>query len=404
MSPGSFDVAVIGGGAAGMVAAISAGRAGAAVLLLEKMPRLGKKILATGGGRCNFMNERLSPAAYNAEALPLVEAVLAKFGKEEILGFFKQLGLEFYAEEGRMFPVTNQAATVADLLELELSRLGIPVRCGAGVERMIRQSDGWSLGCPEGRSFTARSVILCGGGKSYPSLGADGGAYDLALKLGHRLVEPVPSTVPLGASDPWCHRLQGQRVFAGVTSLIGGKPVRSESGELLFTKYGLSGTAVLDVSEEISIAIHRKRLRDVSLEVDLVPFMKEDQLSAELTRRIKKGIPAEQLTAGILPRKFSALLTHLGARHPAAPQNDLAHFLKHRLFKVTGTRGWNEAEFTAGGIDAGEVEPGTLESKKQKGLYFAGEILDVNGRRGGFNLAWAWSSGFVAGAHAAQIP
>jgi predicted Rossmann fold flavoprotein len=379
-----------------MTAGISAGRAGAAVLLLEKMPRLGKKILATGGGRCNFMNERLSPAAYNPEALPLVKSVLAKFGKEAILGFFKELGLEFYAEEGRMFPVTNQAATVADLLELELNRLGIPVRCGVRVERMIRQSDGWSLRCSEGRTFTAKRVVLCGGGKSYPSLGADGGAYELALKLGHRLVEPVPSTVALEVSDPWCHRLQGQRIFARVTSHIGGKPVRSESGELLFTKYGLSGTAVLDVSEEISVAIHRKHLRDILLEADLVPAMQEDELEAELKRRAAKNIPLEKITVGLLPAKFSALLLQ--------GITGLAHFLKHRVFKVTGTRGWNEAEFTAGGMDTREIEPGTLESKKQKGLYFAGEILDVNGRRGGFNLAWAWSSGFVAGAHAAQIP
>ncbi|HNX68323.1 MAG TPA: NAD(P)/FAD-dependent oxidoreductase [Candidatus Omnitrophota bacterium] len=393
----SYDVIIVGGGAAGMVAAIFAKRKGDSVLLCEKMPKLGKKLLVTGAGRCNLLNEKTDPSFYNPDAQKLVASVFEKFGKEAILGFFKELGLEVYTEpDGRIFPVTNQAASVLKVLELEISRLEVPVKLDCHVRDIRAVAGGFELRTAGEERFGAKKVILCAGGKSYPALGSDGEAYALAKKFGHSITEPVPSTVPLLVKDPWCHFLQGQKVRATVTSRIQNKNFRTASGELLFTQYGLSGTAVLDVSEEISIAMNRDRINKVSVIADLVPFMTEEELAKELERRLARGMPAEHLLEGILPHKLSMALGLKGTV-PLTTLRGLSPLLKHKEFKVNGTRGWNEAEFTAGGVALDEIDPVTLGSKLQKGLYFAGEMLDLQGARGGYQLAWAWASGAVVG-------
>lgn len=391
-----FDVIVVGGGAAGLMAAITAKRQGASVLLCEKMPKLGKKLLVTGAGRCNLLNEELDASFYNAAAQKQVAATLERFGKKAILEFFKDLGLAVYSDEsGRIFPVTNQAASVLKVLEIELERLKVPVELDCEVKVFEKTSYGFALVTKNPARMTCHRVILCAGGKSYPALGADGNGYALAQKFGHRILEPVPSTVPLIVKDPWCHLLQGQKVRAAVTSRIQGKETRSVTGELLFTQYGLSGTAILDVSDELSVVLNRDHLKDADVIVDLIPFMDEKTLAEELGRRLAKGINREHLLEGLVSHKLSLALKDLLKKADATA---LAQALKKKTFKVSGTRGWNEAEFTAGGVPLEEVHEETFESKIQKGLYFAGEILNVQGRRGGYNLAWAWASGAVAGA------
>jgi hypothetical protein len=390
----SYDVTVIGGGAAGLVAAISAKRKGANVLICEKTPRPGKKILITGAGRCNLLNERLDASFFNPEAKTLAESIFAKFGKNDILSFFEELGLQTYCDEGRIFPITNQASSVLSVIEIEISRLGIPSEYNSEITGIRAVNNGFELVSKNHKHFTTKKVILTGGGKSYPATGSDGNVYALAQTFGHRIIEPVPSTVPLLARDPWCHFLQGQKVSATVTAVIDDKPVRKMAGEVLFTKYGLSGTAILDVSEDISIAIHRNKIKNVSAEIDVVPFFEKEVLIKELQARLNKNIPPENILAGILPNKFAIPLSDLlKQKNPSA----IATALKSKPFKIEGTRGWNEAEFTAGGVDTSEINPNSLESKLESGLYFAGEILNVNGVRGGYNLAWAWASGFVAG-------
>jgi len=403
--PDRFDVAVVGGGAAGLVAAVSAARRGASVVVLERMPRLGKKLLATGGGRGNLLNERLSAGDYTSTSPDLVAAVLGRFGGADIRAFFEGLGLHMVSDgTGRVYPVTNQASSVLRVLEIEIARLKVSVLVGFEVSAVHPASAGFSLGSSTGRRVGAASVILAAGGRSYPALGSDGGGFGLAERLGHGIVPPVPSAVPLVVRDRMCHLLQGQRIPARVTALLAGRPARSAEGELLFTQYGLSGTAVLDVSESLSIAIHRQGRKDAAVVVDLVPFLSEAALAEELARRRKRGWTDADLLTGLLPGKFSLALAQVleeaGAgtgRGARSFVRTLATGLKRKTFLVTGTRGWNEAEFTAGGVDAREVAPGTLGSKLIPGLYFAGEVLDVQGGRGGYNLAWAWSSGYVAG-------
>ena len=396
----SYDVAVVGGGAAGLVAAISAGRKGRSVVIYDRMPRLGKKLLTTGGGRCNLLNENLAPEAFTTTSRELVASVYGRFGKEAIRGFFKDMGLEMVSEGARVFPAANQASSVLKVLELEVRRLGVAVETGFEVLRVERTGASFVVGTKEGRKIEARSVILAGGGKSYPALGSNGSSYELAERFGHRIVPPVPSAVPVLVKDKLCHLLQGQRIRARATSEIGGNAAQTADGEVLFTQYGLSGTAVLDVSESLSIALNRELRTNTAIVLDLVPFMTKEGLAAEFSRRMKDGWADGDLAAGILPEKFGPAVRELvskGRREPGAAARALASALKEKRFSVQGTRGWNEAEFTCGGVDAREVDPRTLESRLQKGFYLAGEILDVQGGRGGFNLAWAWASGFVAG-------
>jgi len=397
-------VAILGGGAAGLAAAVAAARAGAAVVIVDRMPRLGKKILATGGGRCNLSHEDLSPAAFSSTNPALVASVLGRVGQEDIRSFFRGLGLLMVSEEGRIFPATSQAATVVKVLELEVGRLGTRVELGFEARVVERTGRTMALIAEDGRRVCAAAVVLATGGKSYPALGSAGGGYELARKMGHRIIPPVPSAVPLLVKDPLCHALQGLKIKARAAALIDGAKAAESGGELLFTAYGLSGTAVLDASEPISIALNRERKKDVVLEVDLVPFLSAEELAGELARRLKAGWPAESLASGILPEKFGPFLKSLippPAAGPAAAAAFLAATLKRRRFAVHGTRGWNEAEFTAGGVDAGEVDLQTLASLRSPGLFLAGEILDVQGPRGGYNLAWAWASGLVAGRSAA---
>ncbi|MCX5678272.1 MAG: NAD(P)/FAD-dependent oxidoreductase [Candidatus Omnitrophica bacterium] len=395
----SNPVIIIGGGASGILAAISVKRRGIPVVICERMNRLGRKILASGNGRCNLLNDTLDNSFYNPAARHLVDSVFSKFGKNDIKSFFENLGLKVYSEEGRIFPETNQSATVLKILDMELSRLSIPVEFDFKVSRITDSKNGFTVLSDSGKKVTGPAVILACGGRSYPALGSDGSAYNIAEHLGHTIIDPVPVAVPLIIKDELCHILQGQKIFARIKSLIDGKAVNESSGDLLFTKYGLSGSAILDISEEVSIAINRNRSGDAVLSIDMVPFMDEVELSNELLKRIQGGLLAEDLTTGILPNKFGAALKEiLKTKEPKL----ITRNLKDRRFKVIGTRGWNEADFTAGGVDVKEVDAMSLGSVVKKGLYFAGEILDVNGKRGGYNLAWAWASGYIAGREAAD--
>ena len=388
-----FNTVVIGGGAAGILAAISAARRGEPVVICEKTAYLGKKILATGNGRCNLLNDDLDERHYNPAARTLVRSVFDSFDKTAMLEFFRGLGLELYSDDGRIFPRTNQAASVLKVLELELSRLRVPVNFNFDCAAISPSKSGFIVSSKAGDKIDCRKVIVTGGGKTYPAFGADGSGYDIAHKLGHTIVEPVPVAVPLVVKDPLCHLLQGQKIFAAARSVINGEACSEVAGELLFTKYGLSGTCILDVSEAISIALGRHHKTQVLVAVDMVPFMAEAELKAELKRRWNRGSAADMLV-GILPNKFGPALQTLFENGTI---DQAVESLKHRLFRVLDTRGWNEAEFTAGGVNVSEVALGTLESKLKKGVYFAGEVLDVNGERGGYNLAWAWASGWVAG-------
>jgi hypothetical protein len=389
-----YSTVVIGGGAAGICAAISKARTGESVIICEKMTQLGKKILASGNGRCNLLNDNLGEFYYNSSARDLVKSIFNKFGKFEILNFFTGLGLETYSQDGRIFPITNQASSVLKVLGMELRRLSVPIEYNFDCSSISFSRNDIVVTSKNGNKISCQKVVITGGGKSYPALGSDGSIYEVVRQVGHTLIEPVPSAVPLVIKDSLCHYLQGQRIFASARSIVEGERSDEVRGELLFTKYGLSGTCIFDISEEISIAINRHRKKDVFIAIDMVPFLDKEQLTRKLiNRKNEKALP-DEILAGILPNKLCIALKGLFGNGDIDAAVDS---LKETRFKILGTKSWNEAEFTAGGINVNEVNAGTLESKLRKGIYFAGEVLDVNGRRGGYNLGWAWASGFVAG-------
>lgn len=385
---------IIGAGASGIMAAISSARQGESVVICERMAVIAKKLLASGSGRCNLFNEKLDASFYSENAKELVSQVFSRFGKDEIFKFFKELGLQVYSQDGRIFPVTNQSSSVIAVLEKELSKYDIKIINSFIAKDIVYGSDGFVLTGGDSRQISSKKLIIACGGQSYPALGSDGSGYALAAKLGHIISSPVPACVPLIVKDHFCWHLQGQKIQAKVKALIGGKESVGVCGELLFTKYGLSGTAILDISRQVSREINRNNIKEVSLFVDMAPFIGQKELRDILTKRLKDNFKPEELLVGILPNKICLALKNEIAKKEA---DLIALMVKAKEFRVSGTRGWNEAEFTDGGVAPEQIKPENMESKLLKGLYFCGEIVDVAGERGGYNLAWAWASGYVAG-------
>jgi len=393
------NIVIIGAGASGLTAAIAAARAGASVTVCERLSGPGKKILASGNGRCNLLNEELDEKQYNASSRTLVKHVLGRFSLKELGDFFGGLGLFMSEDAGRIFPATNQSASVLKVLELELGRLGVTFETNFEAVRLEDDDPGFRVLSQDLRKITADRLIIACGGKSYPALGSNGSGYRLAEQYGHTLIKPVPVAVPLMVKDRFCHVLQGQKIKVYAESLINGKTGGRAFGDVLFTAYGLSGTAILDISRPISIAINRSGIKDIQVALDLAPFMEKGSLERELNRRLKAGWSSGDLLSGILPGKFSLAMSEILAGRKAT---DIAAIVKNKGFTVNATRGWNEAEFTAGGIKLDKIKENSLESKLRPGLFFCGEVLDVDGGRGGFNLSWAWASGLLAGSSAAS--
>ncbi len=389
-----YDVAIIGAGPAGLAAAITASQNNKKIILLEKQKTIGRKLAVTGAGRCNLLNDTLNESFYNQNSQFLVKFVFSKVGKNDILDFFKNLGLPVYSENGRIFPITNQASSVTKIFEIWLNKLSVPLELNFEVNALIDEGDDFLIKSKSSKNIKAKKIIAATGGKTYPALGSLESLYKEVSKFGHNVIMPVPAAVPLVTKDPFCHFLQGQKIFAKAKCEIAGKLIVEEEGELLFTKYGLSGALALDISEPISVAINRDNKKEIYVKVDLIPWLNRDELNHELKIRIEHGFAKQDLLTGILPNKFSKVLSGTLAEDDISK---ITGSLKEKCFKITGTRSWNEAEFTSGGINVNEVNTETLESKFKKNLYLAGEILDVTGKRGGYNLAWAWASGIISG-------
>jgi predicted Rossmann fold flavoprotein len=425
MSNNNFDLVIVGGGAAGIMAAISAKRhhPELRVVLLDRTFALGRKILICGAGRCNITNVNLNASVakhYYGASTEFIQAVFSQFDYERIVEFFNELGVELYVERktdiGKLFPVTDQARTITSMLEDELSRLGVEVRLLTEVQAITKQGEGFAINTNTlaktgerlaAETINAAKLILSAGGKTYPALGSNGSGYDLARSLGHSLIQPVPSALPLESKNQLSHFLQGVRLDFEVTSIIAGNPVKTRTDEVMFTKYGFSGPAVLNVSREISIRLNREQRQDVELQLNFFPGKNKAEVTELLKQRWAKR-PEQALAKslyGLFPNKVAELIPNLVELSPELvvgrlqPQQieRLAGLLTETRVPIHATRGWNEAEFTAGGVATSEVELGKLESRLQKNLYFCGEILDVDGDVGGFNLSWAWASGFVAG-------
>ena len=394
------EVIIVGGGAAGMAAAIEAARCGDHVTVLERMDRVGKKLLATGNGRCNLMNvdgERF-PRGYS-----FASQVLKMCGTEEQTKFWKELGLHLRTEDGgRVYPVSGQASTVLDTLRLAMDNLGVQVVTGVHVESVERSKRGFIVQVG-GNGYRADRVIVCGGGCAQPKLGSDGSCYALLKKFGHRMIKPEPSLTQVLTDTAPIKGLAGIRVKCKVRVMAQSKLVYEEKGEGLFADYGMSGVCVMQCA--------RYARPGYTLELDMLEGMGFDSaetMAQELMRRKQAWATQnmEQLLTGLcVPRLASALCSAAGIQWKGRTIASLKKHEAEALARVTGgfaltvkgVKGFDVAQVTSGGIDCEEFDPSTMESILVPGLHAAGEVLDVDGDCGGFNLMFAFGSGILAG-------
>jgi predicted Rossmann fold flavoprotein len=411
----TYDVAVIGGGPAGMLAAGSAAERGARVVLLERKARLGRKLALTGDGRCNLTNtDRMDDfvRAFGPNGAFLYRA-FSEFSNRDLVDFFNGLGVATKEEAGgRIFPASDRAERVVDALERYMRRQGVAVRLGRRAERIVvAAASGPVAGVAiEGREtiLEAAGVILATGGLSYPATGSTGDGYAMARELGHTIVPPRPALVPLETSEPFAKRLQGVALTGvAVSAVSGGKRLASQTGDLIFTHYGVSGPAVLALS---GLVVERlDRGEQVEISIDLVPRLEGPALEEELIGEfsVSGGKLLATVLAGFVPKALAATLLRAGAipedtrcsRVTGAQRKRIAGLLADFRLAVKRPRPIAEAVVTRGGIDLREVDPRTMESKKVKGLFFCGEILDLDGASGGYNLQAAFSTGRLAAMH-----
>jgi predicted Rossmann fold flavoprotein len=404
-------VVVAGAGAAGLMAAITAARAGASVTVLDGARTLGAKILVSGGGRCNVTHHAVDETAFAGSSPAAIRKVLRRFGVKETVAFFAELGVALKREEtGKLFPTTDRARTVLDALLRAARDAGVeivhPWRV-AGVERAPR---GFVVTSSDGRSLDADRVVLATGGKSIPKSGSDGGGYALATALGHSVTELVlPALVPLLLADGHFLRgLSGLAAPAVVEVRSGtGKRLAAMTGPVLCTHFGLSGPAILDISRHLLVA--RAADPAATLVLNWLPGMTASELDQRL-RTMGGGTVARVLQGeGQIPERLvRALCAEAGVdpqtagyRLTRAHRVALARAACALTVPVVGDAGYDFAEVTAGGVPLVELDLKTMESRACPGLFLCGEILDVDGRIGGFNFQWAWASGFVAGTGAA---
>lgn len=414
------DVIIIGGGAAGLIAAGAAARENRDVLLLEKMADTGRKLLLTGKGRCNITN--IAPAQTFIQHFGrngrFLQRPFAAFFSDDLLELLEQQGVDVVTERGgRVFPESGDARTVADALLRYALDAGVRILTRAevtGIDAVDDRVTGVSVqrgNPPRMERMTAPCVILAAGGASYPGTGSNGDAYRLAAAAGHRIVPIRPALVPLVTSGSTAKELQGLSLRNVQLTLIVDGNIEGEAfGEMLFTHFGISGPIVLSLSKLAVDALAREA--EVSIHIDLKPALDEERLDARLRRDLDSHGRQQMQTVlkGLLPRKLIPVCIALTQLDPEKPANQitgeergrLRTWLKAFKLEVTGHHSFNHAIITAGGVDLREVDPGMMQSRLVSGLYFAGEVLDLDADTGGYNLQAAFTTGWVAGKAAAQ--
>lgn len=405
----SRQVAVAGGGAAGMMAAVWAADAGAAVTVFEKNERVGKKILATGNGRCNFSNESMGVSFYRGSGMALVDQVLERFGVAQTKAFFSSLGMRIKDRAGYLYPASDQASTVLDLLRYELAGKCAAVHTGEAVRECSFDKDKEKfLVKGQRQSGYYDAVILSCGGCAAPNTGSDGDGFRLAERFGHRIITPVPALTAIRCKEKFYKQVAGVRCDARLTLFVEGQPACGEQGELQLTDYGISGIPTFQISRFAARAIQEKK--KVSVRISFLPEFDEKSCETFFKARLQdRGEDtADVFLTGIVNKKINQLLLKLAGIRETERVKNIAPAAFEKLWRLycgleteaVAVNGFDKAQVCAGGVDCSEVTD-SLMSKRQPGLYFAGEILDIDGICGGYNLQWAWSSGAVAGKAAA---
>jgi predicted Rossmann fold flavoprotein len=400
-------VGIIGGGASGLIAAIHAARKGAAVTVFEKQNKIGRKLLATGNGRCNVTNTGIDVSHYHGHNPRFVNNVFARFGLQETIDFFAGIGLPLIeGDEGKLFPASLQASSVLEMLEYESARLGVEFSLHRRVDSIRKRGERLALETAGKERHEFDSVILSSGSCAYPPLGASRSGYDLARVMGHSVHEPFPALLPVTIPLKIIHRLQGIKWEAGIQVLIEGKTRSRSRGEILFTAYGISGPAALDISRAANELVLKHQ--EPEIVIDLCPGMSEEGLRAQLESLWTDGDRGAAFSlTGILPRRMPQVLLEMAGvpadrkagALTAAERGAVLRILKHLSLHPGAPRDFSEAVVAAGGIDVDEINAATMESRIMPGVYMTGEVLDIDGDSGGYNLQFAWSTGAIAGSN-----
>lgn len=410
-------VLIIGGGAAGMMAAVFAAKNGNKVEIFEKNEKLGKKLFITGKGRCNITNaaelENFFPAVTSNPKF--LYSAFYSFTNEQVISFFEELGVRTKVERGgRVFPVSDHSSDVIQALKKEMERLEVKINLNAEVKelRIEKRPSGETVTgilLASGKKISGDAVIVATGGISYPSTGSTGDGYRFARKCGHKVSELSPSLVPMEVKEWYAGELMGlslRNIEIRITD--GKKKLYQEFGEMLFTHYGVTGPVILSAS---SIVGKKLKDKELTLHIDLKPALTEEQLDKRVLREFEANHNRQFKNAvdSLFPSKLRPVIVDLSGIpeekkvHEITKEERLrfVRLIKDFTMTLTGLRGYNEAIITKGGVSVKEIDPGTMESKLVKGLYFAGEVLDLDAVTGGYNLQIAWSTGYLAGINAA---
>lgn len=398
----SRSVIIVGGGASGLAAAITAAEQGAFVTLLERLPRVGKKLLLTGNGKCNLGNRHSDFTHYHG-TLPQAKQILSGFDSEI---WFRQFGLLTRTDsEGRMYPMSGTATSVLDALRFAAEQKGVRILCDRQVTAITQKKNKWQV--TAGNSFfSADALILASGGSAAPNCGTDGNLLPMLRKMGYAIAEPRPALCPVLTAPAMVRALKGLRVRADVSAICGERILKTESGEVQFTEQALSGICIFNLSR--LAAIHGERMQ---ISLNLLPSFSDADTAALLAELIEQrsSLPASDLLTGLFPKRVGEMLLRKAGGNLNASASQISPDTQKKLlillhdlrFPVEGTASFAQAQVTAGGI-SGQCVTKTLESKLHRGIWFCGELLDLDGDCGGYNLTWCWASGVTAGKAAAN--
>lgn len=402
-------IAVIGGGAAGMMAAIAAAKHGADVTILEATNRIGNKILLTGNGKCNFANLFSADSCYYCKNVGLLNNIFHKISPNDICTFFEQAGMLVKNKEGYLYPFGEQAAIVLDILRMEVKKFGVCVVTDEKVIKLIKTDTHFVVDTESGKEYRFDKVILATGGRSYPKTGSDGSGYKLAKKMGHSIAPTVPALVQLVGADEFYKMIAGVRSEGVASVYVEERLMRSERGEIQFTDYGISGIPVFQLSRIASYGLFEKK--KVTIYADVLPDLDEKAIRTlgEIRKELHKENTLEEFMCGLANKKLCLFAIKQSGHKPNEMVREFSSIelsnvvlqLKNMVFHIVDTKGYGTAQVTAGGVSVEEIDD-NLQSKLVEGLYFAGEMIDVDGICGGYNLQWAFAGGYVAGEHAAK--
>ena len=406
----SNRIIVIGGGAAGMMAALAAKAHGSEVLILERNDRVGKKLLATGNGRCNYTNINLNINNYHGNNPKFSYVGLSEFNVDKTIEFFEKLGITPAIEEnGKVFPLSFQASSVLDVLRYEIEDRGIELITEAQVSE-IKRKNGFSVILKDKTTFIGDKVIIATGGMALPSSGSDGSGYTICKKLGHTITDVFPGLVQLKLESNFLRSLDGVKFFGIAGIYIDNKLILEDKGDILFTSYGISGPPILQLSRTALDYLNKGK--NVELKVSIIHTKTEEELFEYILNRFS-FMPKKTIETGLIGLINKRLIIPILKEINIDKEKIILSLSKEEIrkltniliswrFKVVGSQSWGNAQITAGGVNTDEVDDKTMESKIVKGIYIVGELLDIDGDCGGFNLQWAWSSGYIAGLNAAR--